>query len=276
VLELENGVPFVPAGYLALGYTEYSVVTIGAAGGHGSDLIWNDSPYDGIGYLAIRTGGAGGGGGIQIVDGLLSALPASCPVVVGQAGADASTITTYANEPSAQFGANGGYSSFNGALCRASGGKGGAHGEQWVGGDGGYGGTLVAGNGGKGDSYATPRPTDAERQGDWNPTLKIGTGGGGGRGAAAYLPNHTSGVDNIGQASDGGPGAFRNVVDATYAEYQALGGVVSNMSYAGRVMPLIPGPGGGAIANPLTLKSTPYGSKAVSSVPDGAVIIRLT
>jgi hypothetical protein len=97
---------FVPADYIAMGYTDYEVTCIGAAGGRGSDgdaagAAWPYyyTPLPG-GYSMTHWhdpmlinlsawGGGGGGGGSQRVNGKLADLPANVPVAVGQAGADA-------------------------------------------------------------------------------------------------------------------------------------------------------------------------------------------
>lgn len=130
---LTDGVPFLKADYVALGYTHYEVWCVGAVGGRGGNVLGS-------------YGGAGGGGGLHRVAGLLSSLPASCPVVVGAAGADGADGTGqykwnllresiennwyYWDEnplwAPALPGQDGGASSFDGTTCRASGGKGGS------------------------------------------------------------------------------------------------------------------------------------------------------
>jgi len=125
-LVLPEGV-FLPASYIAMGYTHYEVWCIGGAGGRGSDsggrgyLINEDgspapfgSPAAGIAHLDLTWpyyfeefpedtqhwhdprisqpecyGGGGGGGGLHVVSGLLAVLPDEVTVVVGQAGVDA-------------------------------------------------------------------------------------------------------------------------------------------------------------------------------------------
>ena len=76
------------------------------------------------GTLVRNYGGAGGGGGFHRVRGLLSALPAICPVVVGAGGA-LGTEMHGSNPARTTNGGDGGASSFNATTCRASGGKGG-------------------------------------------------------------------------------------------------------------------------------------------------------
>lgn len=182
VLNLQDGDIFTPATYRDMGYTHYEVWCIGAAGGRGGDGVGRPG-YNGASAANIMSmlswpyyfvgsvqhvhdpfispsegqkarGGGGGGGGLQVVSGLLIGLPDECPVVVGQAGADASlaqidapvTITnptppyigSGVNDtpgtvwPIPQKGGDGGASSFNVNTCRASGGKGGQPGGRYV------------------------------------------------------------------------------------------------------------------------------------------------
>lgn len=145
VLLPANGDTFIPEDYISLGYTNYDIVCIGAAGGRGGDWTGKDE----------CRGGAGGGGGLHHVSGLLADLPSSVAIAIGQGGADGSNSgggIPIRGEltPAGQFnyildadgfavdleliaqgdhipplaGADGGGSSF-GSICRASGGKGG-------------------------------------------------------------------------------------------------------------------------------------------------------
>lgn len=77
VLSLPSGTPFVKADYVAIGYTHYEVMCIGAVGGQGG-MVPSTSDWS--------HGGAGGGGGSHRVAGLLSGLPDSVAVTVGQPG----------------------------------------------------------------------------------------------------------------------------------------------------------------------------------------------
>lgn len=140
---LEDGSSFVKADYAGLGYTNFDAWCIGAVGGRGGNRLFRP---DGWLDFTQAYGGAGGGGGFHHVSGLLADLPDSCPIVVGQAGANGeddsghspklpeTTGEGYFTDPlvlyqnpewvPAQPGSDGGASSF-GDICRASGGKGG-------------------------------------------------------------------------------------------------------------------------------------------------------
>lgn len=123
-LILEDGVPFLKADWMSLGYTHYEVFCVGGAGGRGADgngrgYTLPGEPGNGLAYLGVSWpyyyvplpggggtqhfhdpylsggeiyGGGGGGGGMHIVAGALDELPDSCDVAVGQAGADAGTM----------------------------------------------------------------------------------------------------------------------------------------------------------------------------------------
>lgn len=186
VLLPANGDIFTAEDYISLGYTNFDIVCIGAAGGRGGAWIGQDS----------CRGGAGGGGGLHHVTGLLADLPSTVPIVIGQAGADGREsnnvpplrgqlnsagqfdyirdadgfpVDLNLLEPvdhiSPLAGADGGETSF-GTICRASGGKGGSPaqlivvdpfplwGSQY---SGGYGGLFylfyfISGEGGEGGS----------------------------------------------------------------------------------------------------------------------------
>lgn len=168
-------------------------------------------------------GGAGGGGGMHRVSGLLADLPGTVPIVVGKVGADAprgqvhqstlwtpqytddigysypnAFITSYLNsypDPKSaylppQAGADGGASSFADPICRASGGKGGLPGMVWTGasfgiqGDGGAGGIGDRSLAGGGAVGSAAEGVNGS-DGTWNPVTGIGAGGGGGKGGRA-------------------------------------------------------------------------------------------
>jgi len=240
VLNLVNGVPFLKAQYLAMGYTNYDVICIGSAGGRGIgiDAIYNSK------------GGAGGGGGVQWVEGLLSSLPVSSPVDVGVAGADAIS-------PNGKYGGDGDRSRFNTNTCRASGGKGGFPGygvfpSPFPHGDGGAGGMGgISDVSGSGAVFVGPLPAG------------IGTGGKGGKGGVFYNNAITT------PATAGLPGTYSE----TNASIPGPGEEVSLNEFGHLI---VPGAGGGAKATPLNLKSTVYGSKIGGALGHGAVILRLT
>lgn len=310
---LEDGVLFEKAPYVDLGYTHFQVWAVGAAGGEGgdaftkfkfetnwvnevlSDYWWNRLQAEGrIPLYHTRTtpvqvavhhdpyllsnlawGGAGGGGGVHVVNGSLDELPDFCPVVVGEAGSDAYAgqavsrfpydpqpplITNgsyvgfgsydylvWANrypEPHTLFlppeaGEDGGASSFNGAMCIASGGKGGRPAVVWdpespvqdalgnvippladgKGGEGGIGGRAEAGGGGAGGHRSTLTNLLVHgNDGTWDGTIAKGGGGGvGGVYSHTYAygsgepgsgHGETSGYYSKGPGSNGGRGAF--------------------------------------------------------------------
>lgn len=271
VLELVNGVPFLKANHVALGYTNFDVMCIGASGGRGGGF---DSTYtDVIDYQRVRAkGGGGGGGGSHRVQGLLASLPASCPVIVGAAGADEpdeAPGTDYLHNRVG--GGAGGASSFNDATCRASGGAGGSPPAEGTrdeylqlrpaasggpGGAGGVGNALGSGGGGTGNYLAGG-------DGAWNGI--IGGGGGGGRGG-----HYTQQPNGSTVGSDGGRGSYS-------AGDTSVFGPASPVEWDAAVgLYLIAGRGGGAKATPLNLKTTVYGSKVGGALGNGFVVIRLT
>src|SRR4029077_7514783 len=118
VIKFNSNQNFTPQQYIDLGYTHFDVICIGAGGGMGGGIDTANT-----GTLIRSYGGAGGGGGFHRVRGLLSALPATCPIVVGQGGA---VGTEHASNPALTTnGGDGGVSTFNNNTCRASGGQGG-------------------------------------------------------------------------------------------------------------------------------------------------------
>ena len=181
-------------------------------------------------------GGAGGGGGLHVITGLLVDLPDSVPVTVGQAGADGNigqyhqlapwdpspvwSAGAYPRMSHARWdflnrfpngrptigaptpGEDGGTSSF-GDIAKASGGTGGGEAIGW---DGGISGTALhshgwGGDGGIGGSGVPASPPYLPKaipaeDGHWDGT--IGSGGGGGYG----------GIQPGTPASDGGRGSY--------------------------------------------------------------------
>lgn len=200
VLVLANGDEFKKADYLALGYNRFDVMCIGASGGRGGG--YTQTYEDGDEYFR---GGGPGGGGTHRIKGRLALLPAICPIVVGQAGADG-PFDNNGNIPNTDWaavvdGGDGGATSFGGTICRASGGTGGKAylnnaggyrgapaGRTGVGGSGGLGNTLVAGGGAGGGApaFGVQGVGSAGADGTWNGT--IGKGGGGG--SAGAFRNH--------------------------------------------------------------------------------------
>lgn len=181
-------------------------------------------------YDSPVVGGAGGGGGLHVVSGLLSDLPEEVEAIVGQAGANGAIGHAHPAEewdpvpPPAfmplldwsrrwpdphpillppQRGEDGGYSAF-GDIAMASGGRGGYPALAWQdgqllyrgwGGSGGVGGRTVAGGGGAG---ALSFGLDGAN-GTWDGT--IGQGGGGGRGGMAELVTRRGWYESRGDAS---------------------------------------------------------------------------
>lgn len=193
----------------------------------GRQIIYNPhtDPYFTERYTGPVTGGAGGGGGLQVVLGRLDELPDEVLCTIGQAGADGAR--GYENDPDGwdpvpeypqhswrdidvypdphpilpipTEGEDGGASSF-GEICMASGGKGGnsavffraphlgvrQKAYDGQGGDGGIGGSLEAGGGAKGAAPVHEHGKD----GRWDPITRIGSGGGGGRGGYVQFPDN--------------------------------------------------------------------------------------
>jgi Glycine-rich domain len=267
---------FIPATYLALGYKYFDVIVIGAGGGAGGGI---DSAN--TGNLIRSYGGGGGGGGLHRVQGLLSQLPATVPVVVGVGGARGNNHAS--NVSLVTDGGNGGFSSFNTNTAQASGGAGGfgvranstTVDPQGWGGSGGLGGrTAYGGGGSQGWTYANPSlttPLTAMNGGDGAYANGIGAGGGGGgggQGKYGAAPNLylTSGA--------GGRGSYNSTDLSYYGSGQAIavdGGLTSPFPA------IIPGGGGGGKATLLNGLPTVYGSgKGYAAGDPGIVVLRLT
>jgi Glycine-rich domain len=270
----ETSFSFDATEFRVLGYTKFDVICIGAGGGMGGSY---DS--ENTGSLLKSFGGAGGGGGIHRVQGILSELPPVVPVVVGAgglAGHDDSNpnLTTNGNP--------GGYSSFNEDTCMASGGKGGTRVRSNIigttttanGGDGGIGDRTIAGGGGTGGMAGfsadpgpgTPGTSGAD--GTWNGS--IGSGGGGGAGGVG---RYGSGGATLNAATAGGRGAY----NASDLSVYALGGAALDDLETGS-QEVIPGFAGGAKGTPLNGVPIIFGSSKSSTADgdDGVVIIRLS
>lgn len=236
--------------YTAQGYTKYEVMCIGATGGQGGPN-GIDPNYPNPSYFVL--GGGGGGGGLHKVKGDLSALPINVPVVTGIAGSVGSIeseINTVAGT-----GTSGGYSSFNGSTCRASGGLGGKGSNRspgatdpvyGVGGLGGIGGRTTAGGG----------PTFGFGDGMWDGVVGSGGAGGLGRLILTGRPPRT-----IEPASEGRDGSTNP----------------SDMTVHGAVEMGLPG-GGGANTSILTGSQIIYGTQGYTGdrVANGVVAILLT
>ena len=276
ILTLVNNTPFVPADYIDKGYTNFDVICIGGGGGSGGGIN-----TQGTGTLIRSFGGAGGGGGLHRVQGLLSALPASCPVIVGLAGGDGTDQTT---DPSLTTdGQDGGYSSFNDTTCQASGGRGGKRVQSNSltistdadGGQGGIGGRTLAGGGAIGGLAGTPTATGPGTpgtngsDGTWNGA--IGQGGGGGAGGVGKYGGE--GI-TCNAATNGGKGSYNPGDLSVYGP----GAETTDDSVTGSD-DIQPGGAGGAKASPVN--GLPYiygrsvGSNTIPSGP-GLVVIRLT
>jgi hypothetical protein len=295
VLVLANGSEFKKIDYLALGYNRFDVMCIGAAGGYGGGYRWYKVDSMGVASRNYH-GGAGGGGGVHRIKGRLALLPTVCPVVVGQAGANAPFIardTAPDPHPDLVVGGDGGYSSFNNLTCRSSGGKGGGIAQQYsisvatpetgIGGEGGIGNSIVPGGG------AAPGA-----EGIWNGS--IGKGGGGGHGGhRIHYGNPFDGADEWTytdgerDATPGGAGSYfssdssvsgpggaseRIGIDYVTRSPDPAGG----WTYTPRFeeAPIKGGAGGGGSAFPLNGETLQYGSKAPGAIANGLVIIRLT
>lgn len=317
---------FLKTDWVTLGYTNYEVSCIGAAGGRGGDVY---DPFVNWPYYIVETpggtysyivhyydpfldppldmGGGGGGGGYHHAAGLLADLPDSTPVVVGVAGAHGAdgvvgkeTVTevfppdmppnSFLDDHffvgAAAVGGDGGASSFNGALCRASGGKGGHPGRKWVahveskdsvGGQGGIGDQLVAGGGAAGSTALANNGVDGVL------TDEIGEGGGGGFGGKYTKAfTDTFGLSHppvVTPASNGGQGSYSfgdlSVFGARGAK-DTLTIVYDNVHYPGSAHTnvyggILPGGGGGAKVG----TSVKAGSSAPGFDPNGAVILRI-
>lgn len=253
--------------YITQGYTHFDVICIAAGGGMGGGI-----DTDNTGTTVRNYGGAGGGGGYHRIRGLLSALPTTCVIVVGQNGAAG---TNHVNDPAQTTdGGDGEASSFNDTTCRASGGKGGKRAQtnstsvttQAHGGDGGVGNRTIAGGGGTGGTAGTPSPTGPGTPGtngqDGTYFQNIGKGGGGGAGGVGTYAQVTCVAGTA-----GGRGSYNPSDLAVYG----LGAAPSTDPDSGATN-IVPGGASGAKAAPLNGLPTVYGQ---SGVP-GIVILRLT
>lgn len=258
--------------YRDIGYTHFEVICIGAGGGQGGGINTNNT-----GTLIRNYGGAGGGGGFHRVKGLLDILPSLVPIVVGVGG---TLGTEHASDPAQTTdGGDGGYSSFNGTTCRASGGKGGKKVTTnsltlWTfadGGQGGIGDSITAGGGGLGGTKNAGMPETAGADGLL--VGNIGAGGGGGHGGVGKYGTPPT---TIFAANTGGRGAY-NVGDLSVAGYTSYPGFCPNLGVVNKIL-IIPGGGTGAKATPLNGLPKQYGYASASRNPGqpGVVVVRLT
>lgn len=255
--------------YLDLEYTHFEVICIGAGGGRGGGINTANT-----GTLVRNYGGAGGGGGFHRVRGLLSALPALCPVVVGAAGTPGSDQVS--NPALTTDGGDGGGSSFNSTTCRASGGKGGKRAQsnsttvttQAHGGDGGVGNRVIAGGGALGGVAGTPSATGPGTPGtsgaDGTLFQDVGKGGGGGAGGVG---KYGSGGTTLNAATSGGRGSYNPGDTSVYG----IGDSPTTDPNSGSLN-VVPGRASGAKASPLNGVPTVYGRSGDS----GIVVVRLT
>ena len=271
-LTLKHGVPFSPSDFIDLGYTNFDVICIGGGGGIGGGINTANT-----GTLVRNYGGAGGGGGLHRIQGLLSALPESCPIVIGAGGAPGNE---HVSDPAQTTdGGDGGYSSFNDTTCRASGGKGGKRAQsnsltvttQAHGGQGGVGNSIVAGGGATGGTAGTPTATGpgiagiAGVDGTW--TGSIGQGGGGGAGGVGKY-----GAITCNSATAGGRGSYNPGDLSVYGP-----GSVASTDGGTSAVDVVPGGASGAKAAPVNGLPYIYGRSVGRLTPGepGVVVIRL-
>jgi hypothetical protein len=275
----KSGIPHVDFDtqkYIDLGYIHFDVICIGGGGGMGGGIDTVNT-----GTLVRNYGGAGGGGGFHRVQGLLSALPSLCLVVVGVGGA-LGTENNGSNPALTTDGGDGGPSSFNDPACRASGGKGGKRAQtnsltvttQANGGAGGVGNHTGAGGGATGGIAGTPTATGPGTPGssgvDGTFSQGIGQGGGGGAGGVGKYPS--PGVTCV-AATNGGRGSYNPGDTSVYGP----GDTPDNDPSSGSPS-IIPGGASGAKASPLNKLPYLFGQSKGQRLPGdpGVVILRLT
>lgn len=274
IIKFDNAQTFEPASYIEKGYTNFDVICIGGGGGMGGGIDTANT-----GTLIRSYGGAGGGGGLHRVQGLLSALPASCPIVVGGGGVLGNEHPD--NVGFTTDGSDGGYSSFNATTCRASGGKGGRRVQsnslttttQANGGDGGIGNRIIAGGGAIGGIAGTPSVSGPGivgvngGDGGWNGS--IGSGGGGGAGGVG---KYGSGGTTSNAATSGGRGSYDPGETSVYGPGESPSADISTGSQN-----VVPGGASGAKASPVNGLPNVYGKSQGRRLPGdpGSVIVRL-
>lgn len=292
--------------FLALGFTHFDVMAIGAAGGHGGMLFRLDSEVGELfpepsSILAIKGGGGPGGGGSFIkMGGLLEYLPAEVEVVAGIKGTDAPAVWSTSGTVLPTQGTAGGRSSFYDGYCRASGGMGGEPGRLYgasapngYGGTGGIGDTASSAGGGDGSggvgSNTGVGPGGTGEDGSFNSSTLIGSGGGGGGGGDVSWVSSpldpavvVADTDSDWDGGAGGRGSYL-IGDANWygsAQMPPLftipdgyppNGMVIPEPWAGAVIgPPMAGAGGGAKATPLNGLPTAYGTRNPTNPSAGA------
>jgi hypothetical protein len=281
ILTYDANVAFDTLAIIELGYTHFEVICIGGAGGHGGGI-----DTDNTGTTVRSYGGAGGGGGFHRIRGLLSALPDSCPVVVGTGGSAGATQS--GNPPNlgtVSDGGDGGASTFNTNTCRASGGKGGKRvqansvtvSSQANGGEGGIGNRTVAGGGAAGGTAGIPTaggpgtPGTNGVDGSISNSGVVGKGGGGGAGGVGTYAGVTCNA-----ATSGGRGSYNPSDTLVYGPSDAPDNDLDPPSGTYAVN-IVPGGASGAKAAPLNGLPTIYGrSVGFGLTGKGVVVIRLT
>jgi hypothetical protein len=253
--------------YIDLGFTHFEAICIGGGGGRGGGIDTANT-----GTLIRSYGGAGGGGGFHQARGLLSALPDSCPIVIGAGGAPG--VEDVGNPAVTTNGGNGGVSSFNTNTCRASGGEGGKRVQsnsdtvstQAHGGVGGAGNRTLPGGGAPGGLSGVPSATDPGTPGtdgvDGTFINNVGKGGGGGAGGVGKYGGTT-----LNPATSGGRGSYNPGDTSVYGPSDAP----DNDPNSGAAS-IRPGNASGAKAAPLNGLPTIFGR----SGEQGVVILRLT
>jgi hypothetical protein len=269
VVKFNEDGDFDALAYKDLGYTHFDVICIGAGGGRGGGIDTANT-----GTSVVNYGGEGGGGGFCRARGLLGALPDTCPVVVGAAGAPGASHDSSVGLVT--DGGDGGLSSFNDGTCQSSGGKGGKRvqsnsttvGTVADGGEGGLGNRTTPGGGAAGGQAGIPTDTGPGTPGtdggDGNLEDDMGAGGGGGAGGVG---KYGSGGTTCVAATAGGRGAYNPNDVAVYGP----GSDPSEDGGSGSA-DVVPGRASGAKASPLNGLPTVYGQ---SGMP-GTVIIRLS
>lgn len=298
VLTLTNGIPFQKQQYVDQGYTDFEVVAVGAAAGRGGSFMLYIRGYaSGNPAKYFYTGGSGGGGGLHRKTGLLANLPATVPVVIGSPGADVTSVAEKESSDSTSTyemprGGSGGYSSFNGAFCIASGGLGGQGARRysygpnpsdlnWIQGEGGSGGNAQssdAGGGARGGYFPGNGTSQPGAEGTYDGTN--GQGGGGGTGGFLVYDAYGELGNDVGAGAEGFAASRGGGGSTNGATYAGPGGLPTNFPAGGPVprtgTTLIGGYGGGARLTPISGSLADIGTRAYGANGNGAVIIKLS